>query len=122
MDRFMNDVNMYVGTYNLMTIGHVYCVAIITYALLYGILWFFRNGLRYRMPFMGHDLSTVFLATFSIFAVLTEAVQLLDPKMQYKPFVFWFNCSILLTVLSCIWLVLLGKFIVDVRERIPKND
>ena len=108
------------GTLTLMTVSNIYTIALTFYGALYMILWYFRRGERYKMfPNVPSGIIYVFLLGCSLLFVLGQYA---DPNMEYYPFAFFANASVLIALVFGFVVVLGGKYLVELREKFPKQD
>ena len=110
----------YFGTATLMTVSNIYTMGLTFYGALYMILWYFRRGERYNMfpNFPSQIIYILLLGGSMLFALGQYA----DPNMEYYPFAFFANLSVLISLVFGFVAVLGGKYLVELREKFPKQD
>lgn len=120
MKDIVDAINAEVGFHTLLTISNVYTIFLVFYGVLYAVLWFFRRGERFKMlPNLQCEL--VFMSTLP-FSLLFMIGQYCDRNMQYYPFSFWANVTVLGGIVGLFIIYGTFTFLCNVREKLPKQD
>lgn len=120
MNELAGSIIEYFGTATLMTVSNIYTIALTFYGALYIILWYFRRGERYKMfPNFPCEIIYILLLGGSLLFALGQYA---DPNMEYYPFAFFANASVLIALVFGFVVVLGGKYLVELREKFPKQD
>lgn len=110
----------YFGTATLMSVSNIYTIALTFYGAVYMILWYFRRGERYKMfPNLGSGMVYIFLMGCAYMFVLGQNF---DPSMEYYPFAFFSNLVVLCTLVIGFGGYIVVKYLVELREKLPKQD
>lgn len=110
----------YFGTNTLMSVSNIYTIALTFYGAVYMILWYFRRGERYKMfPNLGSGLGYVFLMGCAYLFVIGQNF---DPNMEYYPFAFFSNAVVLCTLVVGFIGWFCVNYLVELREKLPKQD
>ena len=110
----------YFGTATLMTVSNIYTMALTFYGALYMIVWYFRRGERYKM--FPSDLSIFMFVSLLCGTYLFGLGQYFDSSMEYYPFAFFSNLLVLCTIVLGVgaWYSIL--YLIELREKFPKQD
>lgn len=120
MNELAGSIIEYFGTTTLMTVSNIYTMALTFYGALYIILWYFRRGERYKM-FPNLPSQIIYILLLGC-AALFALGQNFDPNVEYYPFAFFANVSVLIALVFGFVVVLGGKYLVELREKFPKQD
>lgn len=120
MKEIINSINDFVGISNMQTASNLYTILLTFYIALYWVLWFFRRGERYKM--FPNDPCRIAFVVLLLGAYLFGVGQAFDKQMEYYPFAFWSNVSVLATVLTTWLCVIVFVQLCKIRERLPKQD
>lgn len=120
MNELAGSIIEHFGTTTLMSVSNIYTIALTFYGALYMILWYFRRGERYKMfPNFPSRIIYVFLFGCSVLFALGQYA---DPNMEYYPFAFFANVTVLITIVFGFIVVLGAKYLIELREKFPKQD
>lgn len=120
MKEIVDAINDFLGISNMQTASNLYTIALTFYLALYMVLWFFRRGERYKM--LPDEIYWISFVTLLFGSYIFGLGQILDPQMEYYPFAFWSNLTILLTVIGVWLMVMFFNLMCRLREHLPKQD